>query len=322
MFGLETLDVLIGLVTVYLAFGVACTAFVEALAAWFKVRSKKLEAAMDEFLAGDVENKKFVTAFYGHPLVQSLSKGKKGRPSYIPAATVSQVIEDLVMAGKIGKSLEEAVNALPDPADKSQTNRIKGLLEALVKQAGGDAARFKRLVEAHFDTVMDRASGWVKRRQQMTAVIISIFLVGLANVDTIAIATSLASNQEARAAVVGIAQEQLDRAKTGYEQVKAGKGGEEFTVGEARKKYDTAVENFDQAKLLLQSAGIPIGWKGQWRVLWTRDQFPAGILSKLAGLLVSIFAISLGAPFWFDVLQRIMKVRATGFSEQKGGRRR
>jgi len=40
-----------------------------------------------------------------------------------------------------------------------------------------------------------------------------------------------------------------------------------------------------------------------------------GWLSKVAGLLVSIFAVSLGAPFWFDVLQRFMQVRAAGAKE-------
>lgn len=53
MFGLETLNVLIGLVTVYLAFGVACTAIVETILAWRKIRSKNLEKALREFLAGD-----------------------------------------------------------------------------------------------------------------------------------------------------------------------------------------------------------------------------------------------------------------------------
>jgi hypothetical protein len=37
----------------------------------------------------------------------------------------------------------------------------------------------------------------------------------------------------------------------------------------------------------------------------------------LAGLLVSIFAVSLGAPFWFDVLQHFMQVRAAGVSPPK-----
>lgn len=53
--GLESLDVLIGLVTVYLTIALACTAIVEAVSAWMNVWSKKLEDALKEFLAGNLK---------------------------------------------------------------------------------------------------------------------------------------------------------------------------------------------------------------------------------------------------------------------------
>ena len=84
MFGLEILDVIIGLATVYLAFGIACTALVEAVLSWFRVRSRNLETALKEFFNGDYNQyDTFIKAFYDHPLIKTLSKGKNGRPSYI-----------------------------------------------------------------------------------------------------------------------------------------------------------------------------------------------------------------------------------------------
>ncbi len=153
MFGLATLDVLIGLVTVYLVLGPALTAMVEAIATWLKLRSSNLEAALKEFLAGDLESgEPFVKAFYDHPLVQSLSKGKDGRPSYIPTEIVGQVVEGLLTASGTAASLAAAVKSLPDQAQSAapsgttqsgtghsgtpETNRIKGLLEVLVTQLG------------------------------------------------------------------------------------------------------------------------------------------------------------------------------------------
>ena len=212
MFGLETLDVLIGLITVYLSFGMACTVIVEALASWLNVRSKNLEAGLNELFAGELkQGKKFVDAFYSHPLMLALSKGDKGRPSYIPPETVAQVVESLVMtANGAVTTLEEAVDKLPGTPD---TNRIKGILEAFVAQTSKDAAAFRNAVEKHFDAVMDRASGWVKRRQQKVAFLVSALFVTVANVDTIVLATSLASNPEARAKMVAIAETQLEEAK-------------------------------------------------------------------------------------------------------------
>lgn len=64
MFGLETLDVLIGMMTVYFMFGIACTAIVEAISAWTRIRSQNLDVALNEFLSGDLaQNQQFITQF-------------------------------------------------------------------------------------------------------------------------------------------------------------------------------------------------------------------------------------------------------------------
>ncbi|WP_419661828.1 uncharacterized protein Dvar_22610 [Desulfosarcina variabilis str. Montpellier] len=35
-------------------------------------------------------------------------------------------------------------------------------------------------------------------------------------------------------------------------------------------------------------------------------------IAKVIGLLITILAISLGGPFWFDILSKVSKIRATG----------
>ncbi len=303
MFGLETLDVLIGLVTVYLVFALACTAVVEAIAAWFDVRSKNLNAAMSEFLAGDIKpGQLFIDAFYHHPLVQSLSKGEKGLPSYIPPEIVGQVLESLVLASGTARSLTEAVNRLPGDAASS---RIKGLLDSFSRQARDDLALFRKEVEAHFDALMDRASGWTKRYSQTAAMIVSAVLVIGANVDTVNIASSLASNPSAREKMLEIAAQQVAEAKDAEGQIAAGKNAGGTALEEAKKKTHTARAALERARLNVESAGLPFGWRDC-------PTSSSDIAKKIAGLLVSILAISLGAPFWFDVLQRFMQVRSTG----------
>lgn len=303
MFGLEALDVLIGLATVYLAFGVACTAAVEIVSAWLKMRSAILEVTLKEFLAGNYQQNQqkinsFVTAFYDHPLVQTLSKDKDGRPSYIPPEIVGQVVETLVTANGTVTSLAEAVKSLPD-------GRIKSLLEIFVTQAGGDAAKFRKAVEDHFNAVMKRASGYFKRFTQYVALIISAVLVIVANADTITIANSLAADPMARTKIVEITQQHLITAQITENAVKAGQTTGNTTIEQAIQQVVTARTALDRAVSDMESAGLQIGWR----------DFPKTfreLLTKAVGLLVSIFAVSLGAPFWFDVLQRFMQVRATG----------
>jgi hypothetical protein len=323
---METLDVLIGLVTVYLVLGLALTAIVEAISTWLKLRSSNLEAALKEFFAGDLKaGEPFVKAFYDHPLVQTLSKGKDGRPSYIPPEIVGQVVEGLLTAIGSGGSLGAAVKSLPDKAQppaqsgappsgsaqssQPEPNRIKGLLEVLVTQSGGDVGVFHKAVEKHYDATMERASGWFKRHTQTVALVASAVLVVCANVDTVELAVSLASNPEARVKMVEIARQNLEQRQATLNQVESGKSQGAITLAQARGDADSALETLAKANSNLQSAGLGIGWAG-----WPRsNQWPA----KAAGLLVSIFAVSLGAPFWFDVLQRFMQVRAAGPKDEK-----
>ena len=316
MFGLDTLNVLIGLVTMYLAFGVACTAVVEALTAWFSVRSSNLEAALGELLAGQLnEATPFAKAFYDHPLVKALSKGEDGRPSYIPPAVVGRVVEALVTAKGTAASLAEAVKALPGTPD---SNRIKGLLGALVAQTGEDAAAFRKAVETHFDSVMDRAAGWFKRYAQNVALVVAAALVIGANVDTVELATALASSPAARTKVLEIAEGQLKAATDAEQKVatqaKAGQTEAVSALAKAKAQSEAARMAVDQAASNMKSAGLPFGWQDHPRTA-------SGWLAKVAGLLVSLLAVSLGAPFWFDVLQSFMQVRASGISPRgkKGG---
>lgn len=346
MFGMDSLDVLIGLVTVYLTLALACTAIVEAIASWMGLRSKKLEAALTEFLSGKLDDdRQFIQAFYEHPLIKSLSKGANGRPSYIPPPIVAQaVLHVLSGISPNATSIEGSVNQL---AGTPVNNRIKGLLLALAEQSDGDRVQFQEAIAKHFDSVMDRASGWVKRRQQTVSLLVSATLVCAGNVDTFAIATSLSSSPDLRAKMVATAEQRLkavppatsepkdnpsqtetDTAREGATvtqpaatgsgttntqstSTEAGGGASSNSLDDQKQKTEKALEAINQAKLAIEAGGLQFGWKN----IPPQNEW----VTKALGLFISIFAVALGAPFWFDVLQRFMQVRASGASprEQK-----
>jgi len=311
MFGLDTLNVLVGLVTVYLAFGVACTAVVEAINAWLSVRSVTLRAALSVLLAGQLnQTTPFVQAFYAHPLVRAMTKGARGKPSYIPPDVVGHVVEDLILANSRGGSLVQAIDALPGtPA----TNHVKGLLTSLLAEAQGDAAAFRKGMEKHFDAVMDRAAGWFKRYAHNVSLAVAAALVIGANVDTVALAGSLAAGSAARAKMAEIAERQIAAspalAPEAGGQPQAGPAGN-TAVDQATRQSDAAQMALDRAISTMEAAGLPLGWKATPRTV-------GAWLAKVAGLLVSIFAVSLGAPFWFDLLQGFMQVRTSGISPRE-----
>lgn len=389
MFGIESLDVMIGIITIYLIFALVCTAIVEGISSMFDSRGNNLRKALNEMFQGTLDDKgnDFIQAFYAHPKIYSLSKGIKGIPSYIEPTLVSQTVEQ-ILTNNGEKGLKDAIENLPQKfkrkywfglrtrempsqskallntlyteackksaaakalieehygaggiaalklaidsqpetirqkdASKNETdapNPTKEMLKSLLKEAESETASFRELIEHQFEAVMDRASGWYKRHTQLMAFAVAALLVVGANVDTLKIANALSTNPEARTKMVELAQKQVDQFNT------ASSVPTTITLPEAKEKLEKA--NAD-----LTSAGIQLGWKGTYPTLkddkgwhlarWFDESTDlmltkAGI-SKFFGLLISVLAISLGAPFWFDILNRVMKIRTAGVSPRE-----
>jgi len=63
----------------------------------------------------------------------------------------------------------------------------------------------------------------------------------------------------------------------------------------------------------LRALGLPIGWTKE-----NRPDNAWGWGGKVFGLVVTGFALMLGAPFWFDTLSKLARLRATGKPEGTG----
>jgi hypothetical protein len=208
------------------------------------------------------------------------------RPSYIPSrAFALTVLETATGDTKSGKDLLE---------EAKKTIETIGIPS--VEHAAGDTARRAELtlnatraeVERAFDEVMDRASGWYKRYVQWWLLGLGIaFAIGL-NVNSFTVAERLWKDDALRASVVQQAQTAV-----GDTSAQEPKSATPQAVAEQ-------VDKIEQLKL-------PIGWDAAN----TKGNF----LAWLAGWLVTAAAITLGAPFWFDVLGKLARVRGTGNRE-------
>jgi hypothetical protein len=309
MFGLETLDMLIGLVTVYLVFALACTSIIEALTALIGMRARNLRKGLEEFLSGDLrKNKAFVDAFYEHPLVMSLSKKDKNNPSYIPGEIVGQVVYALIVHNGVEKGLHEGLKSIPgEPGE----NRAKALLDVLLEQAEGDKKRFMEEVEKNYNYVIDRVSGWTKRYTQVLAIVISTVFVTVVNIDTIELIRTLSSSPEARAQMVKMAELKIQEKGAGSPDTLVHASQGRLAMDSAAGKDSAKLHAIDSGLQEFEAAGISFGWKEAPDYTNGKEGLMA-LLTKITGLLISIFAISLGAPFWFDILDKFMNIRAAG----------
>ncbi|MBV9406973.1 MAG: hypothetical protein JO211_16615 [Acidobacteriaceae bacterium] len=297
MFGSEILDAAIGLILVFLLLSLVCSSAREAIETVFKQRARLLHMGITEML-GKLDGVDPVSEFYKQPLINGLFLGpydpSKPRrlPSYIPPRTFVMATMHMVMTMTKEADVKAAVAALPDGSD------IKGALWPLINEAGADTKLMVRNVEDWYNAAMDRVSGWYKRRSQIIIAALGFSIAIALNVDAIAITRYLNTNQTARSVLVAEAQERTQKADTS-----------------------------DPLSFLTRQGGIPVGWifqpeQGQSGADFMRDmrRAPANLrewLLKIAGILFTGFAVSLGAPFWFDVLNRFMVIRSTVKPEEK-----
>jgi hypothetical protein len=323
MFGSEVLDVGVGLVFVFLLLSLACSAANELLEAAVKYRARALELGLRELL-DDPQAAGLVRRFYGHPLVSSLFRGaydpnsKGNLPTYIPARTFALALMDVlqpasatVLSGAAG-ALLTPLPSTPAPAVPTagpvqqfrQTiaalpaSQVRTALLSLLDAAGDDASRARQNIEDWYNTAMDRVSGWYKRRTQAIIAVIGLALVVAVNADTVGIARYLSTNKTARALIVSQAEAAV-RPAPGQP---AG----------APPDLKAALQQLDE------EGALPLGWKPEATRDWRRVPQSGGEWAlKILGLLLTTFAVSLGAPFWFDMLNKIMVVRSTIKSEDK-----
>ncbi len=170
------------------------------------------------------------------------------------------------------------------------------MLQKAAVNAHGELEHFRRNVETAFDDSMQRASGWYKRKAQLVlGVLAAIFAIGL-NVNSVQVAKHLYNDEAVRTAVVS--QVQADAAG------EAQRSDESAQPGQAANVAADAVSQVEQLQL-------PVGWSAE-----NRPSGFGGWVGALAGWLITIAALNLGAPFWFDLLSRLSRQRGAGIPEK------
>jgi hypothetical protein len=218
---------------------------------------------------------------------------------------------------------------------------INRALLSLVDTIHGDLDTARESIERWFDSSMDRVSGWYKRRTQVIILLIGLGAAVVVNVDTIAVFKSLMNDPPLRASLVAAAQEYAKSNPPSPapsappaaapspspspepSSSPAPAGGSQTEA--CRRDEDSPECRVQRNLKQLEGLGLPVGWNCQdRRALPQCVQFSVypskwnlgGItwrswLAKLFGWLLTAAAVSLGAPFWFDLLNKFMVVRST-----------
>jgi len=198
-----------------------------------------------------------------------------------------------------------------------------------------DIGQFERKIEGWFDDSMNRVSGWYKRQTQLFLFLLGFIIAIIFNVDTIEIAGKLSTDKDARDKLVQMATEAVDKYKDDprVKKTVTVSGIEVLdNTGKNLANNDSIFKAYqakaDSLKALLKgdigktNEIIASGWGdyGGKKTSTGKIGYVLGTTftsaKKILGFLILAFAVSLGSPFWFDLLNKFVKLRGSGKKEE------
>jgi hypothetical protein len=302
MFGSNVLEVIIGLMFVYSLLSLLCSTINEQIIVrLLALRARTLEDGIKTMLKTiphDPKAQNLTQKFYEHPLIQSLAMGIK-KPSYISTRAFTLVLKDVLKDANIDMKTIPALkpmlnqiktDAQQEPANKDSIDlKTVAALKPVQDQIKTDAQQEQASIENWYDDAMDRVSGWYKRKTQVIIFLLGLLMTVSLNVDTINIITDLTNSSALRATIVSAAQGSSANTQTSA-------------------SLTTLQQRIEQIEPVIG---------------WSPKNLPADVwawLLKIPGLLATTFAISLGAPFWFDLLNKFITLRSSGPPPPKDSR--
>lgn len=290
---MSMLTVVIGIIFVLLLLSLLATTIMELLAAGLALRGKNLEKALKNMLANE-EDESVLAAFQNNSLYKQLCYhyGKKRyAPSYITAESFQSILFNIILEGKGIEELRDKINELPD-------SDLRNVLNQLLDEADGNIDDFKDKVQKWYDNIMDRASGWYKRNTQKILVIVGILIAVVFNADTIAIYGRLEKDPQSLENIVSMAEQFVDN-------------GEGRIITENDPDFQ---QSLDELKYIVNDeieavkSPLGLGWQNVNLIEYSWVDWAI----KVLGWAVTALAISLGAPFWFDLLNNLVNIRGAG----------
>lgn len=307
------LEVIIGLVFLYLIFSLLATIVNEIISTFFKLRANHLKSAIQNILDNDTEEgKKLFKEFYDHPLIQSFVKKKgKGFPSYIDPKKFAKIIIEIYEKSK-DEDTQNEIKSIIENLPKS--NYLKHLIDKYNKGAQ-KIEDLEKSIEDWFNSVMERTSGWYNRNIKKLTLLTALIIAIAFNFDTIHVFQRLLKDSNARTELVMHAENSIDK-YAGYVEKDTSKIESDSLLIEKMDSLKNEINHIigEEISSVKQMAGL--GWeKGECKTS-LKNCWSAAFLIKLIGWVLTAMAISLGAPFWFDLLDKVMKLRGTGKQEK------
>jgi hypothetical protein len=310
MFGSTILDIAAGIIFGFLAISLFTSAAVEAINSLFNVRAKNLKTGIMA-LVNDPGFSGLAKQLYEHALVSPLGPGAadplKNAPGYIDKMQFAEALLDVTGLSAADPAAAaqapgpQAVAALKGQIAGISDPQLRQLIQGMVNRSDGNIQKVKQDLANWFDNGMDRLSGGFKRRTQAMTFVVALLMAFLVNVDAIRIGTLLSGEPAL-----------IEKLK-----LTSIPSSPPANVDEAVRSGELVMAAIDK----MAQDGFPVGWapghfldfqdgQGHWTSLWGA---PFSIWYRpLLGWFITAVAALFGAPFWFDALQSVVRLKGSG----------
>ena len=278
MFGSQALDTAIGLVLMLLVLATAASSILELVNRLARTRAKNLQAALGSLLGG--------TGNGGADATAALTALQ--RTSVYAAATDSS--GGRAPAYLSAKSFADAVLELASDAGSSPDvvlpRQLRDRLQTLLQESSNDVLELRAGLERWFDEAMGRLTDSYKRQATLWLGVLGFALAVVVNAATPDVVARLWTAPVTREAVVSAAQN-------------VGQTGNAALLRDVAGITNTLTE-----------VSIPVGWAGV-----APDGFGWWFWHLLGWGLTAVL-VMVGAPFWFELLERLITFKSGGTGGQ------
>jgi len=197
------------------------------------------------------------------------------------------------------RSLIEALPPIP-PALGENLESLAGKALSKIDNLAQEVNQFEQEVSTWFDSSMDRATGVYNRNSKVITMIIALVVAIAANADTFYMIHQFANEKALSASVIQV-----------IEQLPV------ETLEQPDQISDTINE-------LSATTSLPIGWQpatieGQQRSTFILLKPLPFLIQRIPGWLITGFAISMGAAFWYELLKKFVDISNIGKKPTQSG---
>ena len=237
-------------------------------------------------------------------LIQQLKEELKGMLDNPQNASTSGEIKTIKNkindSDKIPTSLKETLTTLADRASLKASETDNKLLI------------FQQEIETWFDRSMDRASGVYKRNAQLLCFFLGFAIAIIFNLDSLFLAQRLSQDTAMRSALAGGA-ETIVRESTAQ-------NSQSFNPGKLQENINSLLGNSSFIAPITENADNLMSCPDKKQTSKNptscdpseKTLNPWKIFPTVVGWIITALAIYMGAPFWFDILGKLVNVRSTG----------